>query len=185
VLRFFGMVLVLALVLIGLVGLENILSPFINSSQPVVIQPPRQAAPQVRQPPQHQPVSPPRRNAGGNNQGQFSYSDSCTPSSRFSVGVVAVVDLASSSGASTRITAWTQPGGSVHNSDAEPGMRLSIVGGPECVYNERYGQYIRYWQVEFTNRSGRYVSGNAWVAESVWEGSYVNYLICPLSQPDC
>lgn len=109
----------------------------------------------------------------------------CSPESIFSVGMTAVVDLASTSGASTRIAAWTQPGGGIHNSDAEPGMQLSIVGGPQCVYNDEYRQYVRYWQVEFTNRNGRYVAGDAWVGESVWEGSYVNYLMCRTSVPDC
>jgi hypothetical protein len=99
--------------------------------------------------------------------------------------MTAVVDTASTSGASTRIVAWTRPGGGVHNSDAEPGMYLQIVGGPQCVYNSEYRQYIRYWQVEFTNRNGRYIAGDAWVAESIWEGNSVNYLICPTSQPDC
>jgi len=109
----------------------------------------------------------------------------CSPASIFSVGLTAVVDLASTSGASTRIAAWTQPGGGIHNSDAEPGMKLNIVGGPQCAYNSEYRQYIRYWQVEFTNRNGRYIAGDAWVGESIWEGSYVNYLICRTSEPDC
>jgi len=114
-----------------------------------------------------------------------SSSANCSPATRFSVGMTAAVDTASTSGASTRIAAWTQPSGGIHNSDAEPGMYLSIVGGPQCVYNSEYQQYVRYWQVEFTNRNGRYVAGDAWVAESVWEGSSVNYLICLTSNPDC
>lgn len=109
----------------------------------------------------------------------------CTPTTRFSVGLTAIVDTHSRNGTSSRIAAWTQPGGGIHNSDAEPGMRLSIVGGPECVYNSEYRQFVRYWQVEFTNRNGRYVTGDAWVGEAILEGNYVNYLICPTSSPDC
>jgi len=112
-------------------------------------------------------------------------SANCSPSTLFSVGMTAVVDLVSTSGESTRIAAWTEPGGGIHNSDAEPGMTLRIVGGSQCVYNSEYRQYVRYWQVEFTNRNGRYVTGDAWVGESVWEGNYVNYLICRPSDSDC
>lgn len=107
-----------------------------------------------------------------------SNSDNCSPATIFAVGGNAVAD---SSG--QRLIAWTQPGGNVHDSEAEPGMGISVVGGPQCIYNNRYSQYVRYWQVEFTNRNGRFVSG--WVAESIWEGGSINYLICPPSNPDC
>lgn len=107
-----------------------------------------------------------------------SSSDNCSPATIFSVGRTVVADASGQ-----RLIAWTQPGGNVQDSEAEPGMGISIVGGPQCIYNNRYSQYVRYWQVEFTNRNGRFVSG--WVAESIWEGSSLNYLICPPSNSDC
>lgn len=109
---------------------------------------------------------------------------SCGPS-RFSVGQVVIVDLASTSpGASTVISALTEPGGTVVDSDADPGAQLSIIAGPVCLFVKRYDQYVRYWQVAFTNRSRRFIP-QSWVAESLREGSYLNYLLCPASQPDC
>jgi hypothetical protein len=99
--------------------------------------------------------------------------------------MTAAVDIASTTlGVSTRISAYTQPGGTTIDSDADPGMQLLIVGGPECIFNQRYDQYMRYWEVAFTNRSGRFVP-RAWVAESLREGNSLNRLICTLSQPDC
>ncbi len=185
---FFGLLTMLAFVFGGFILLENVLSPFLNpSTPPVVIQPPQPGHP-VNPPRQQQfaaqPTAAPQRNTSANNARSAADSSvQCSPPSRFSVGMTAVVDTRSTGGASTRIVAWTQPGGGIHNSDAEPGMRLSIIGGPQCVYNTPYGQHIRYWQVEFTNRNGRFVSG--WVAESIWEGNSVNYLLCTPSQPDC
>ncbi len=149
------------------------------------VRPPRPTQP----PPPTQPFIPTQPGSSAptvlSNRGSVHVNDNCNPPTSFHVGMTVVVDTASRSGASTRIAAWTQPGGNVHNSDAEPGARLYITGGPECVYNEQYRQYLRYWRVEFTNRNGRYVSGNAWVAESIWEGNLLNYLICPLTTPDC
>lgn len=102
----------------------------------------------------------------------------CNTDPNFWIGGTAVVDASG-----PRLVAWTKPGGNVHDSEAEPSMKITFVGGPECVYNSTLSQYVTYWQVQFVNRNRRFVTG--WVAESYWEGDYFNRLICHESQPDC